>query len=63
MGRERRPISDDGKILSAQQAADYMGISMDELYKLNASGLPNHRPSKRVFYLRNELNAWLSASE
>lgn len=61
MGRERRPIG-DAKILSAQQAADYMHISMEQLYKLNASGLPHYKLGKYTKYLRSELDTWLIAS-
>lgn len=63
MGRERRPISDDDKILSMEQAAVYLGLTIEELYKLHASGIPHYKVGKYSKYLRSELNAWLTASE
>lgn len=61
MEREHRPIG-DGEILNVRQAAEFLGYTIEELYKLN-SRIPHYKIGRTIKYRRSELNAWLLASE
>ena len=49
--------------LNSQEAASYLGISIDQLYKLNAgSRIPTYRPSGgKIYYLKSDLVDWIIA--
>ena len=47
--------------LNSQDAASYLDISLDQLYKLNADGkIPTYRPSGgKIYYLKSDLFEWV----
>jgi len=52
----------DGRPLTLEEAADYLGFSKSYLYKLtSANKIPHFKPQgKRVYFAKGELNSWLS---
>jgi len=54
-----------GKILSARQAADYLGISLSYLYKLTYGRiLPYFKPNgKLIYFLEKDLACWLTSKK
>lgn len=52
---------DDNKMLNAQKAAEFLGIDLHQLLKLNEEGAPYYKVSKQVFYNRDELVTWLES--
>ena len=51
----------DGRPLTLEEAADYLGFSKSYLYKLtSANKIPHYKPQgKRVYFAKGELNTWL----
>ena len=51
----------DGRPLTLEEAADYLGLSKSYLYKLtSANKIPHYKPQgKRVYFAKDELNTWL----
>jgi len=51
------------EFLTTKEAASYLDISMDQLYKLNAGGkIPSCRPTGgKVYYLQSDLLDWVLA--
>lgn len=49
------------EVLTSQEAANYMGVSMSYLYKLTMRHeIPHYKPcGKMVYFNRTELVAWL----
>jgi excisionase family DNA binding protein len=46
--------------LTAQQAADFLGITTATIYDLvHNRRIPSHRPAKRLYFLRSELMEWI----
>lgn len=54
-------ISTTKEVLTSQEAAKYMGISMSYMYKLTMDRtLPHYKPlGKMVYFNRRELEEWL----
>ncbi len=52
------------EVLTSNEAARYMGISMSYLYKLTmARAIPHYKPlGKMVFFNRLEIEAWLQSN-
>ena len=52
------------KYLTAKQAADYIGASINYLYKLTAGHkLPFYNPTgRKLLFKRTELDAWVEAA-
>lgn len=52
------------EVLTAEEAARYMGMSMSYVYKLTNRGLiPFYKPTgKMVYFKRTELEEWLLAN-
>lgn len=52
------------EVLTANEAADYMGISKSQLYKLTSTNeIPYYKPSgKLVYFNRLELEQWLQSN-
>ena len=52
------------KYLTAKQAADYIGASINYLYKLTAGHrLPFYNPmGRKLLFKRTELDAWIEAA-
>jgi excisionase family DNA binding protein len=51
----------DRDFLNSIEAAIYLNIRLNQLYKLNAAGrIPYYRPTGgKVYYLRSELHDWV----
>ena len=51
----------DGRPLTLEEAADYLGLSKSYLYKLtSAHKIPHYKPQgKRLYFSKCELNTWL----
>ncbi len=51
----------NGRPLTLEEAADYLGLSKSTLYKLtSANKIPHYKPQgKRVYFAKSELNTWL----
>lgn len=48
------------EILSAQEAADFIGVSLATLYGLtSARKIPHAKRGKRLYFDRQELTAWI----
>jgi excisionase family DNA binding protein len=49
------------EFLTSKDAASYLDISTDQLYKLNSGGkIPSYRPTGgKVYYLKTELIEWV----
>jgi excisionase family DNA binding protein len=49
------------ELLTTKDAASYLDISTDQLYKLNSGGkIPSYRPTGgKVYYLKAELIEWV----
>jgi len=51
---------ENSKLLNFNQAADYLGLSHSYLYKLTCHKLiPCHRPMHRLYFFKEELDAWV----
>lgn len=57
-------LSTTKEVLTAEEAARYMGMSMSYVYKLTNRGLiPFYKPTgKMVYFKRTELEQWLLAN-
>lgn len=57
---ERESISSK-KILTSQETAVYIGVSLSQLYKMTSThSIPHYKPrGKMCYFERNELDAWL----
>ena len=71
MAKERQPKVEIpqkadryAKYLTARQAADYIGASINYLYKLTAGHkLPFYNPmGRKLLFKRTELDAWVEAA-
>jgi excisionase family DNA binding protein len=53
----------DKDFLDSHGAASYLGISLDQLYKLNSGGkILSYRPTGgKVYYLKSDLFEWVLA--
>ena len=51
-------------VLTAREAADYMGVTLQYLYRLTSARLiPHSKPTGKVLYFRRvELEDWLTAN-
>ena len=51
----------DRDFLTTAEAAVYLNISINQLYKLNMAGsIPYYRPTGgKIYYLRSELHDWV----
>ena len=51
----------NGRPLTLEEAADYLGFSKSYLYKLtSANKIPHYKPQgKRLYFSKSELNTWL----
>ena len=51
----------DGRPLTFEEAADYLGLSKSYLYKLTCSNkIPHYKPQgKRLYFAKSELDTWL----
>ena len=51
----------DGRPLTLEEAADYLGLSKSYLYKLtSAHKIPHYKPQgKRLYFAKSELDTWL----
>ena len=58
---ERLLEAQDGRPLTLEEAADYLGLSKSYLYKLtSAKRIAHFKPQgKRVYFAKGELNSWL----
>jgi excisionase family DNA binding protein len=56
--------ADEGRFLTAKQAAEYLGIKMSYLYKLtHQRTLPYYKPNgKLVYFLQSDLLNFLSGN-
>lgn len=57
---ERESISSK-KILTSQETAVYIGVSLSQLYKMTSThSIPHYKPrGKMCYFERKELDAWL----
>lgn len=57
---EREAISSK-KILTSQETAVYIGVSLSQLYKMTSThSIPHYKPrGKMCYFERKELDAWL----
>lgn len=71
MAKERQPKVETpqkadryAKFLTASQAADYIGVSNNYLYKLTAGHkVPFYNPTgRKLLFKRTELDAWVEAA-
>ncbi len=48
-------------ILNSKEAAKYLDISLDQLYKLSAAGkLPTHSPTGgKIYFFESDLDEWV----
>ena len=51
----------NGRPLTLEEAADYLGFSKSYLYKLtSANKIPHYKPQgKRLYFAKSELDKWL----
>lgn len=53
-------ITSQKQFLSAEEAAQYTGLSVKYIYKLtHAKQIPHYKPSRKLYFKRDELDAWL----
>lgn len=57
-------LSTTKEVLTASEAAAYMGITLSSLYKLTCSRrIPHYKPTGKVCYFnRKELETWLQSN-
>lgn len=60
----KRATLNTKEVLTTEEAAQYMGISMSHLYKLTSTGqIPCYRPTGKMVYInRQELEQWLQTN-
>ena len=46
-------------ILNAKEAAAYLGVSVDKLYRMVKEGLPHFRNVRKYFFERQAINDWV----
>jgi|GEM_PF-1594405 len=49
-------------ILNAGEAAEYLHISVPQVYRLVKSGLPHYRNGRRYYFERGRIDEWLFES-
>lgn len=54
-------INKDPEFLSVQDLADYLGVSVDTVYRWNAEGTApkRYKIGKAVYYRRSDIVLWL----
>lgn len=56
----RTLITSQKQFLSAEEAAQYTGLSVKYIYKLtHAKQIPHYKPSRKLYFKRDDLDAWL----
>jgi len=54
------PQQPEETLLNVQQAADFLDVTTATIYDLvHNRRIPNHRPGKRLYFLRSELIEWV----
>ncbi|EGQ7695068.1 helix-turn-helix domain-containing protein [Vibrio vulnificus] len=56
----RTLITSQKQFLSAEETAQYTGLSVKYIYKLtHAKQIPHYKPSRKLYFKRDDLDAWL----
>ena len=56
----RTLITSQKQFLSAEETAQYTGLSVKYIYKLtHAKQTPHYKPSRKLYFKRDDLDAWL----
>ncbi|HAS6602105.1 TPA: helix-turn-helix domain-containing protein [Vibrio parahaemolyticus] len=56
----RTLIASQKQFLSAEETAQYTGLSVKYIYKLtHAKQIPHYKPSRKLYFKRDDLDAWL----
>ena len=54
-------LGNEKKVLTTQEAADYIGISIYKLYQLvKSSQITFSKPNRKLFFNRHELDKWIT---
>lgn len=53
-------LGNEKNVLTTQEAADYIGISLYKLYQLvKSSKIAFSKPNRKIFFNRHELDEWI----
>ncbi|HAV1509191.1 helix-turn-helix domain-containing protein [Vibrio alginolyticus] len=56
----RTLITSQKQFLSAEETAQYTGLSVKYIYKLtHAKQIPHYKPSRKLYFKRDDLDTWL----
>ncbi|HCE2172066.1 helix-turn-helix domain-containing protein [Vibrio parahaemolyticus] len=56
----RTLITSQKQFLSAEETAQYTGLSVKYIYKLtHAKQIPHYKPNRKLYFKRDDLDAWL----
>lgn len=59
--RLENEVALDKRMLTSQEAADYLGVSREQLYQLIRTGkLPFVKPNRKMFFNKERLDEWVS---
>lgn len=57
-------LSEEKKVYTTQEAANYIGVSVYKLYQLvKSSQIAFSKPNRKIFFNRHELDEWLSINK
>lgn len=57
-------LSEEKKVYTTQEAANYIGVSVYKLYQLvKSSQIAFSKPNRKIFFYRHELDEWLSINK
>ncbi|HCE3286585.1 helix-turn-helix domain-containing protein [Vibrio parahaemolyticus] len=56
----RTLITSQKQFLSAEETAQYTGLSVKYIYKLtHTKQIPHYKPNRKLYFKRDDLDAWL----
>ena len=59
--KETEPAYNDYPPMTIREASQYLNLSVSTLYRYTSQRLiPHHKPGKQLYFLRDELDQWLS---
>jgi excisionase family DNA binding protein len=62
LGQIEDRLTKQKSILNAGEAAEYLHISVPQVYRLVKSGLPHYRNGRRYYFERGRIDEWLIES-
>ena len=59
--KEKEPSTNDSSPMTIKETSQYLNLSVSTLYRYTSQRLiPHHKPGKQLYFLRDELDQWLS---